>query len=233
MGDVIPSIEDADEIDDQGVVIIAGVGRFGQIVNCFVRNSGVKTVIIDNNLKTIQLMRRFGFKGFFDDPSRPELLKAAGIERARVLVIALDDPSKSSKLVADVRRQYSDLHIVARSFDRNHVFELYQAGADDIVRTTFDISLRAGRYELENAGLTDFEAAEAAETFSQHDRKAIRALTKVWRAGVKPDKNSEYVRLPKDLEQELEAAILTQLNAGKSPTQPVETPASAKVAMPE
>lgn len=86
---------------------------------------------------------------------------------------------------------------------------------------------------LKMPGLTDFEAAEAAETFSQHDRKAIRALTKVWRAGVKPDKNSEYVRLPKDLEQELEAAILTQLNAGKSPTQPVETPASAKVAMPE
>jgi hypothetical protein len=61
----------------------------------------------------------------------------------------------------------------------------------------------------------------------------MRALTKVWRAGVKPDKNSEYVRLSKDLEQELEAAILAQLNAGKSFAHPVETPASAKVAMPE
>ncbi len=234
MSDVIPGMEGADEIDEQGPVIIAGVGRFGQIVNRLVRNSGIKTIVLDDNLKTIQLMRRFGFKGFFGDPARPELLKAAGIEKARVLVVALDNPEKSTQLVERIRREYKDLHIVARAFDRNHVFELHNAGANDIVRETFDSSLRAGRYVLENAGLTEFEAAEAESTFYQHDRKAMRALTKVWRKSVSPEDNPAYISLSRALEQELEAALLAQLAETKAhPAQPSETPASAKVAMPE
>ena len=234
MSDVIPGMEGADEIDEQGPVIIAGVGRFGQIVNRLVRNSGIKTIVLDDNLKTIQLMRRFGFKGFFGDPARPELLKAAGIEKARVLVVALDNPEKSTQLVERIRREYKDLHIVARAFDRNHVFELHNAGANDIVRETFDSSLRAGRYVLENAGLTEFEAAEAESTFYQHDRTAMRALTKVWRKSVSPEDNPAYISLSRALEQELEAALLAQLAETKAhPAQPSETPASAKVAMPE
>ena len=234
MSDVIPGMEGADEIDEQGPVIIAGVGRFGQIVNRLVRNSGIKTIVLDDNLKTIQLMRRFGFKGFFGDPARPELLKAAGIGKARVLVVALDNPEKSTQLVERIRREYKDLHIVARAFDRNHVFELHNAGANDIVRETFDSSLRAGRYVLENAGLTEFEAAEAESTFYQHDRKAMRALTKVWRKSVSPEDNPAYISLSRALEQELEAALLAQLAETKAhPAQPSETPASAKVAMPE
>ena len=234
MSDVIPGMEGADEIDEQGPVIIAGVGRFGQIVNRLVRNSGIKTIVLDDNLKTIQLMRRFGFKGFFGDPARPELLKAAGIEKARVLVVALDNPEKSTQLVERIRREYKDLHIVARAFDRNHVFELHNAGANDIVRETFDSSLRAGRYVLENAGLTEFEAAEAESTFYQHDRTAMRDLTKVWRKSVSPEDNPAYISLSRALEQELEAALLAQLAETKTdPAQPSETPASAKVAMPE
>ena len=179
MNDFIPGVESADEIDERGTVIIAGVGRFGQIVNRLVRNSGIKTVVLDDNLKTVQLMRRFGFKGFFGDPTRPELLSAAGIDTARVLVVAVDDPEKSTKLVEQIRREYTDLHILARAFDRNHVFELHNAGTDDIVRETFDSSLQAGRYVLENVGLTEFEVAEAENTFYRHDRKSMRASTNV------------------------------------------------------
>jgi hypothetical protein len=75
---------EADEIDEQASIIIAGIGRFGQVVNRMVQASGFKTVVLDNDLETIQLMRRFGFKGYFGDPSRPELLKAAGLETAKV-----------------------------------------------------------------------------------------------------------------------------------------------------
>ena len=107
-------------------------GRFGQIVNRFIRNSGINTVVLDDNLKTIQLMRRFGFKGFFGDPTRPELLSAAGINTARVLMVAVDDPEKSTKLLEQIRRECTNLHIVARAFDRNHVFDLHNAGADYI-----------------------------------------------------------------------------------------------------
>jgi glutathione-regulated potassium-efflux system protein KefB len=201
---------EADTIDEQGMVIIAGIGRFGQIVNRLVRASGFKTVVLDSDMQTIQLMRRFGVKGFLGDPTRPELLKAAGLPDARVLVVAMDDKVAVTKLVLFARRQRPDLHIVARAQDRNHVFELYAAGADDIVREMFDSSLRAGRYVLENVGLSEFEAAEAESTFYAHDRHSIRQLADVWDPKISPSENAAYIARAKELEKELETALLTR-----------------------
>lgn len=200
----------ADTIDEQGTVIIAGIGRFGQIVNRLVQASGFKTVVLDSDMQTIQLMRRFGVKGFLGDPTRPELLKAAGLPKAKVLVVAMDDKTAVTKLVSFARRQRPDLHIVARARDRNHVFELYAAGADDIVREMFDSSLRAGRYVLENVGLSEFEAAEAESTFYAHDRHTIRQLADVWDPKLSPADNAAYIARSKELEKDLEAALLTR-----------------------
>ncbi|MGR3758574.1 monovalent cation:proton antiporter-2 (CPA2) family protein [Roseobacteraceae bacterium NS-SX3] len=197
-----------DEIDEQGPVIIAGIGRFGQIVNRLVRASGFKTVLLDNNMEAVQLMRRFGVKSFLGDPTRPELLKAAGIAKARVLVVALDDREATVKMVAGVRRSYPDLHIVARAYDRNHVFELYQAGANDIVRELFDSSLRAGRYVLENIGLSEYEAAQAEQTFYNHDRRSVRELASLWVPGTPASENAAYIARAKELEKDLETALL-------------------------
>jgi CPA2 family monovalent cation:H+ antiporter-2 len=166
----------ADEIDSEGPVIIAGIGRFGQIVNRLVKASGFETVVLDHNMETIQLMRRFGSKGFFGDPTRSDILHAAGIMTARVLVVALDDKDAAIKLVKAARKQRPDLHIVARAYDRTHTFHLYQAGANDIVRELFDGSLRAGRYVLENVGLSEFEASEAERLFYSHDRESVKEL---------------------------------------------------------
>ncbi|WP_375257170.1 monovalent cation:proton antiporter-2 (CPA2) family protein [Citreimonas sp.] len=202
-----------DEIDEQGPVIIAGIGRFGQVVNRMVQSSGFKTVVLDHDIETIQLMRRFGFKGFFGDPTRPELLHAAGIRNARVLVAALDDPKATLKLVAYARRLRPDLHIVARARDRTHVYRLYQAGANDIVREMFDSSLRAGRYVLENMGMSDYEAAVARDTFFHHDRRTVRELASLWDPGVPPAENTAYIERAKELEKELETALYTALES--------------------
>ncbi|MGI9393342.1 MAG: cation:proton antiporter, partial [Boseongicola sp.] len=153
-GDVVENPE-ADEIDEQQPIIIVGIGRFGQVVNRLLMLAGFRAVVLDHNLEAIQTLRRFGIKGFFGDPTRPNLLHAAGLDEARVLVVALDDRDAAVKLVAYARAQRPDLHIVARAHDRVHVYQLYRAGADDIVRELFDSSLRAGRYVLENLGLTD------------------------------------------------------------------------------
>ncbi|EBA09368.1 monovalent cation:proton antiporter-2 (CPA2) family protein [Sagittula stellata] len=203
---------EADEIDEEGPVIIAGIGRFGQVVNRLVQSSGYRTVVLDHDMQTIQLMRRFGFKGFFGDPTRPELLHAAGLGSARVLVAALDDHKATTKLVAYARRIRPDLHIVARARDRNHVYALYQAGADDIVREMFDSSLRAGRYVLENIGMSEYEAAIAEETFYHHDRNTVRELAKLWNPGVPASENEPYIARAKELEKELETALFTALD---------------------
>lgn len=201
----------ADEIDETGQVIIAGIGRFGQIVNRLVRASGFSTVVLDHNMETIQAMRRFGVKGFFGDPTRPELLHAAGLDEARVLVVALDDPAATVKLVEYARRERPDLHIVARAKDRVEVFKLYQAGASDIIREMFDSSLRAGRYVLENIGLTDYEASQAEQTFFHHDRHAVRELAQLWDPSRKASENPEYVARAKELEEDLQTLLTTQL----------------------
>ncbi|MEQ6204134.1 cation:proton antiporter [Sulfitobacter sp. HNIBRBA2951] len=201
---------DDDEIEDEGTVIIAGIGRFGQIVNRLVQASGFETVVLDHNPKTIAVMRRFGFKAFLGDPTRADVLRKAGLADARVLVVALDDQKAARGLVKYARAQRPDLHIVARAHDRTDVYHLYQAGADDIVREMFDGSLRAGRYVLENLGLSEYEAAEAQRIFYHHDRMSVRELAQVWRPDVAPADNKAYVARAKELEKDLETAFLNR-----------------------
>jgi CPA2 family monovalent cation:H+ antiporter-2 len=198
----------ADKIDADGPVIIAGIGRFGQIVNRLVKASGFETIVLDHDMKTIQLMRRFGSKGFFGDPTRSDVLRAAGIMEARVLVVALDDKEAAIKLVKTARKHRPDLHIVARAYDRTHTFRLYQAGANDIVREMFDSSLRAGRYVLENIGLSEFEASAAEKVFYAHDRESVKELALLWRPDIPVMENEPYIARAKELEKELETALL-------------------------
>ena len=199
-----------DEIDASGPVIIAGIGRFGQIVNRLVRASGFDTVVLDHDMETIQLMRRFGFRGFLGDPTRADILQAAGLDEARVLVVAMDDPNAAVMVTSHARKRRPDLHIIARAYDRNHVYRLYRAGANDIVREMFDSSLRAGRYALENVGLTEFEAAEAERVFYHHDRDTVQQLAEVWDPAIPASRNSAYVERAKALQKELETALMSR-----------------------
>lgn len=199
---------DADEIDDRQPVIIAGVGRFGQVVNRMLQMSGFRATVLDNDLRTVELMRKFGVKSFFGDPTRPELLHAAGLAEAKVLVAALDDKDMNTRLVAFARQERPDLNIVARARDRLHVYELYNAGADHIVRELFDSSLRAGRYVLEDLGLSEFEAHALETAFYKHDRQALRDLADLWKPGVPVDQNHAYVERSRELNRDLETALV-------------------------
>ncbi len=201
-----------DEIDEQQPIIIAGVGRFGQIVNRLVQVGGFKTIVLDHDLERIELMRSFGFRGFFGDPTRPELLHAAGLAKARVLVVAVDDPKAAVNLVSYARKERPDIFIVARARDRTHVYELTRAGADKTVREMFDSSLRAGRYVLENMGLADFEASEMEHTFFRRDRESLRELAALWDPDVPLAKNEAYQALSKELNKSLEAELINRLD---------------------
>lgn len=202
----------ADEIDEQGRIIIAGIGRFGQTVNRLVRMSGHSTVVLDSDMGAIEQMRRFGAKGFFGDPTRPELLDAAGLADASILVVAVDSPDNALKIVTHARKQRPDLHIIARAYDRPHVFALYRAGANDIVRETYDSSIRAGRYVLENIGFTNYEASKLAKTYYKVERSALRDLAALWVPGQPVHLNDAYVARAQQLERDLAAAMSEDLD---------------------
>ncbi|MGZ9811525.1 monovalent cation:proton antiporter-2 (CPA2) family protein [Pseudoroseicyclus sp. H15] len=211
---------EADEVDEEGPVIIAGIGRFGQVVNRLVRSAGFDTVVLDNNLAAIETMRTFGMRTYFGDPTQPSVLNAAGLMKARVLVVSLDDRAAALRLVRHARRQRPDLHIVVRAYDRVHAYQLNHAGADDIVRELFDSSLRAGRYVLEQMGLSDWEASEAEMTFYHHDRSNLRELAELWKPGVPVEKNEEYVSRARELNAEMETALMAGIAANRGSEEP-------------
>lgn len=132
------------------------------------------------------------------------LIHAAGLEEAKLLVVAIDDPEQAIALVQYARKTCPQLHIIARASDRDQVYKLYSAGASDIVRETFDSSVRASTYALQALGDNEQQAKLRMQRFVEHDKKAILEMAKVWRADVKNSNNAEYIELAKSIAQQLE-----------------------------
>jgi CPA2 family monovalent cation:H+ antiporter-2 len=185
---------EADDIDENANIIIAGHGRFGGIVNRILLAAGFKTVVLDYQSEQLDILRTFGIKVFFGDVMRPDLLHAAGIEKARMLVIAIDDKESATELVHYVTENYPDVYIVVRATDRHHVYELWSAGARDIIRETFDSSLRAGRSALEALGVHPYSAERQVQGYMLNDREQMFALASSFDLNVPAHENEEYVR---------------------------------------
>ncbi|MEO0386368.1 MAG: cation:proton antiporter [Pseudomonadota bacterium] len=199
--------DDEDEILEPGTVVIAGLGRFGQIVNRMLLSQGHKTVVIDYRNDLIADLRKLGVEGYFGDPSRPDLLLAAAIKDAKVLVVAIDDRDKAVNIVRYVRREHPEVKIVARAYDRLHTYQLYAAGARDIVRETFDSSVRAGRYALLALGHHPFEVARAARVYTKQDRARLAELARLWDPELNTMENAAYMSRAREINDELNAAM--------------------------
>lgn len=190
---------EADTIDHEGSIIIAGHGRVGGIINRIARAAGHQTVVLDYSSEQLDMLRKFGLKVFYGDASRPDLLEAAGLKNAKVLVIAIDDKEQITELTHYVSMHYPDVHIISRATDRNHVYELYEAGSRDIVRETFDSSVRMGRSVLEALGLEREEAQAQVDRFVEHDQYIMRELASTYRSDIPTMENEEYINRAKEL----------------------------------
>ena len=142
-----------DEIDSQDApVIICGVGRMGQVVGRVLRTQGIRFTALDQDQGQIDILRRFGAKVYYGNPSRPDLLRAAGAASAKLLVVALADPEESVRVVEIARRNFPDLRILARARNRRHAHLLMQLGVHGLVRETFHSSLRLTEQVLDGLG---------------------------------------------------------------------------------
>jgi glutathione-regulated potassium-efflux system ancillary protein KefC len=168
---------EADTIDDDSApVIIAGIGRYGQIVGRMLLAQGVKVTVLDHDPEQIDLLRKFGFKVFYGDATRLDLLQAAGADKACMIVVAIDDVEDSLALVDRVREAFPKLTIVARARNVRHWLELAERGVESIERETFEAALRTARQALVALGVDPYEAREIAEVFRRHNVGTLHAL---------------------------------------------------------
>ena len=170
-----------DEIHATGPVIIAGFGRFGQIVGRLLLANDIRPVVLDHDPDAVESLRKFGYRVFYGDATRLDLLQAAGAAKARLLVNAIDGVEDSIALVDRVRANFPDLPIISRARNVSHYLELRLRGVEVIERETFESALRAGRSALEAMGIDRFRAKEMADAFRRHNLATVDSQLAVYK----------------------------------------------------
>jgi voltage-gated potassium channel Kch len=180
VGPVVPEEPENDFDGGEPQVLIAGVGRFGQIVSRVLNANGFETSVLENSVEQIELLRQFGRHVYYGDALRLDLLRAAGAEKAKVLVIAIDNPDKASELVEMAREAFPNLTVLARAFDRRHAYDLLNKGAHVVERETFEGGLALASETLRALGWRAYRAERAARLFRLHDEKLFQELRPLW-----------------------------------------------------
>jgi monovalent cation:proton antiporter-2 (CPA2) family protein len=163
--------------EQENRVIIAGFGRFGQIVGRLLIGNQCSITVLDHSARHISRVREYGFKLFYGDASRADLLKTAGAKQAKLLVIAIDDRQKTLEIVQLAQRHFPNLKILARAFDVVHYHELQDLGVDYIEREMFMGSLNMGIRALQELGMPADVAKRKAEVFAKYDEETTRRLS--------------------------------------------------------
>ena len=166
-----PAAPPAQEISEpqEAPVIIAGFGRYGQIVARVMLAQGIPTTVLDHSVEILEIARAFGYRVFYGDATRLDLLRIAGAEHARVLVVAVDDPEQSLKIVTLARKHFPQLQLVARARDLTHWNALRDLGVTLVQRELFESSLESARTVLELMGQSPTLAHEMTRRFREHN----------------------------------------------------------------
>ncbi len=174
----------ADEIDPAAVrdheVIIAGFGRVGHVVGRMLRAHGRTATVLDLDSDYIELIRKLGFKVFYGDATRLDLLHAAGAAHAKIFVVAIDQPAQSLALVETLQKHFPHLTLLVRAEGRVHAYELQKRGVKFFYREMLGSALDLGEATLRQLGHGAHEAHRAARAFRRHDEEAVRALAEHW-----------------------------------------------------
>jgi len=206
-----PQNKTQDHIEERNNILIAGHGRVGGVINQMLKGAGYKTTVIDFSSKQLSMISKFGFHAYFGDATRPDLLHSAGIEKAKLLVIAIDDKQQITRLTKYATKHYPNLHVIARAVDRNHVYDLYAAGCRDIIRETYDSSTRMGRSAYEALGASSDQAEQMKIAFVTLDRKRIATMAEHYEPGIPLHENEIYIAKVREASENWEKQLNDQL----------------------
>ena len=206
----------ADDITSDAKIIIAGHGRFGGIVNTALQAADYDTTVVDYSNEQLRMIRNFGVKAYYGDATRPDLLHAAGIQDAKILVIAIDDKAAITELTRYMLEHHPQVHIVARAIDRWHVYDLWAVGCRDIIRETYDSSLRAARSVFEALGHSPEIADRMKTVFAEFDQKTMREFAEHYNAGDPQSEDSAYSTRVRAQLDTLQAQLSEKMKAAKT-----------------
>ena len=194
-----------DAIEEQGPVLIAGFGNFGSAVGRLLAAHGLRATVLDVDSDHVERVRRLGFQVFYGDASRHDLLRAAGAERARLMIVATGQLETTLAIVRAVREHFPNLSLFARARGRAAAYELLAAGVPHVYRDTLDTSLRMGVEALTLLGIRAHQAHRAAQAFRRHDEAAVRELVEI------RHDDARYLSTARARIRELEDRLLEEL----------------------
>ncbi|MGD9590917.1 MAG: monovalent cation:proton antiporter-2 (CPA2) family protein [Candidatus Berkiella sp.] len=208
---ILPEYDTIENEDNP--VIIAGYGRFGQIIGRFMKAQGVNLTILENDPDQIEQIRRFGSKAYFGDASNVELLRSAGIEKAQLLVISIDDADKALETASLVKQHFPRVKIFARARNRRHAYNLNKVGVDYFRRETFDSALKMAQEAMTVMGKNAHEMRHKAKQFRRHDEKTLRQSFDFF------EREPELISFSKQATSELERILQSDYSEEESHNQ--------------
>ncbi|MFT5505056.1 MAG: monovalent cation:proton antiporter-2 (CPA2) family protein [Gammaproteobacteria bacterium] len=203
----IGEIREADSIEHHGRVLIAGIGRFGQIINRLLVANGIETVVLDHDARQVENLRQLNIRSYFGDATRPDLLATAGIEKSDLVIVTIDDRERTVELVEFLKHQYPDTQIIARAYDQIHYYQIKQAGADIIIKETYHSALEMGREALVKLGFHGFRAEQLKNTFRMTEEKMSADMFETWRASANEGIGPSYRELFMQQEEAIRNAM--------------------------
>lgn len=189
-----------DLIEEKNPVIIAGFGHFGNTVGRFLRANNIGATFLDMDSDTVDVLRRMGFKVFYGDASRYDLLYAAGALEARIIIIAIDSQEKRLEMIETVKKHFPHLHILVRAAHRYDAYDQMNAGMLHVYRETLDTSLRMGVDAMTLLGYRAYTAQRLARTFLKHDEANLKKLAAI-------RNEEEYITEARNFIEEIERII--------------------------
>jgi glutathione-regulated potassium-efflux system protein KefB len=213
----------ADQINEINPVIVAGVGRYGAVVARLLNAQQIKTTVLDFDPEQVDLIRKIGFKVFYGDATRHEMLAAAGAAQAKLLLIAIDDIESSLGLVQLAQKHFPNLTLLVRAHDREHAYRLIKMGVKNVFRETLESSLEMSVQALRILGFGAYRAYRAAHTFKEYDEETVRILAEYYGTDEK-----DFLGLVRKRVQTLDELFESEQNVTPGPDSAWERPKAAE-----
>lgn len=173
------SQREPDDMQEENSVIVAGFGHFGNTVGRFLRANGVNATFLDLDSDRVDTLRKMGFKVFYGDATREQLLRSAGATHAKIIIIAIDDAAKRLDMIETIKKHFPHLRMLVRSTNRYDAYDLMNAGMMHVYRETVDTALRMGRDALHFMGKRKYRVLRSSQMFLQYDEKKLKELSAI------------------------------------------------------